>query len=141
MFSKRDENGGLTVIQSKDDFHFFLSADKAALFIDKKHPGILDDIWKFERLLRKTEYYCNCRKDIVGRAYYMILRLIYHHKSIRLGFSIPLNVCEAGLSIAHYGNVTINKNAHIGKNCRIYNGVVIGSKGFGGGPLLLVIMS
>ena len=120
------------MIRNKDDYRLYLSEDKKSLFVKKAYPGILDDIWKFERLLRKTEYYYNCRRDIIGRMYYLFLRWHFHRKSIQLGFAIPLNVCGSGLSLAHYGGVTINKNASIGKNCRIYNGVVIDSKGFGG---------
>ena len=47
--------------------------------------------------------------------------------SIKLGFSIPPNVFGPGLSLAHTGNIIINPNAHIGKNCRIHVGVNIGA--------------
>ena len=46
---------------------------------------------------------------------------------MKLGFSIPINVFEEGLSIAHYGLLVVNSNAHIGKNCRIQEGVTIGA--------------
>lgn len=120
------------MIHSKSDYLRYIAKDKEALFISKRFPGPMDDIWKYERLLRKTEYFHNCRKDFFGRAIYLILRYIYHRHSVRLGFTIPINVIDEGLSLAHYGNVTINKKCSIGKNCRIYNDVVIGSKGFGG---------
>ena len=47
--------------------------------------------------------------------------------SERLGLQIPENCFEEGLSIAHYGNIVVNPNAKIGKNCRIHSGVNIGS--------------
>lgn len=47
--------------------------------------------------------------------------------SVSLGFSIPLNVFGPGLSIAHRGTIIVNKNAHIGENCRIHACTNIGS--------------
>ena len=51
----------------------------------------------------------------------------FHRTSIKLGFLIPLNTFEEGLSIAHYGSIIVNSNARIGKNCRIHEGVNIGA--------------
>lgn len=128
------------MIQSKDDYLNFLEKDKQALYRTSKYPSIIDDIWKFERLLRKTEYYNNCRNDFLGRVYCIILKYRLNRYRIQLGLNIPINVCDKGLFIVHYGDITINSNAKIGKNCKIYNGVVIGSKGFGGVVPLLEIM-
>lgn len=47
--------------------------------------------------------------------------------SIKLGFSNPNNVIDAGLSIAHYGTIVISPYAKIGKNCRIHTCVNIGA--------------
>lgn len=47
--------------------------------------------------------------------------------SIRLGFTIPLNVFGPGLCIAHRGTIVVNKNAKVGKNCRIHACTNIGS--------------
>ena len=121
------------MINNKLEYKQFLEADKKALFIEKRTLGITDVIWKYERLLRKTEYYHNCRKDFLGKIWGIVLKYVLYRNGIRLGFTIPINVCDAGLSLVHYGSITINSNAKIGKNCRIYNDVVIGSKGFGGG--------
>ena len=56
------------MIKSKKDY--LLKADEIAL--RKKRGTIqyyidyfLDDIWRFERLLRKREYYINCKKSII----------------------------------------------------------------------------
>ena len=49
--------------------------------------------------------------------------------SLKLGFSIPINVIDQGLSIAHYGTIVISSNCKIGKNCRIHAGVNIGASG------------
>lgn len=51
----------------------------------------------------------------------------YYKLGVQLGFSIPLNVFGPGLSIAHRGTIIVNKNASIGKNCRIHADTNIGS--------------
>lgn len=133
--ARDDERLGDVVIQSKEDYLRFLENDKKALYKKENHPSIIDYIWKYERLLRKTEYYVNCRRDLVGRVWGLLLKYRLNRFGLRLGYTIPINVCDEGLSLVHYGNVTINLASRIGKNCRIYNGVVIGSQGFGGGVL------
>ena len=50
-----------------------------------------------------------------------------HKNSVKLGFSIPINVFGPGLSIAHYGTIVVNSAARVGKNCRIQEGVNIGA--------------
>ena len=77
--------------------------------------------------MRKTEYFVNCSNNLFTKAYSMILKFLYHRKSIKLNFSIPLNVFGPGLSIAHYGTIVINSNSKIGKNCRIQECTTIGS--------------
>lgn len=50
----------------------------------------------------------------------------YRNRSIKLGFSIPINTFGYGLSIAHYGTIVINHKVRIGNNCRIHCCVNIG---------------
>ena len=122
------------MISSHQEYKEYIEADRIALFMDKNRPGILDDIWKWEILLRKTEYYRNCKfKWYIGKIIYGILRWRFHRESVRLGFSIPLNTCGKGLSLAHYGSVAINPKSKIGERCRIYSDVVVGAKNPGGG--------
>lgn len=54
-------------------------------------------------------------------------KMFYRRQSLKLGFSIPINVCDYGLSIAHYGTIVISANAHIGRYCHIHAGVNIGA--------------
>lgn len=116
------------MINSKDEYIYYLNCDKLALGITKKKPKLFyDEIWKFERLLRKCEYYKNCRKSLISRLYLKILLIKFHKLSVKLGFSIPLNVFGPGLSIAHYGTITVNGNAKVGKNCRIHECTCIGA--------------
>ena len=53
-------------------------------------------------------------------------RFRFHRSSVRLGFSIPINTFREGLYISHWGTITVNGRARIGKNCRIQEGVNIG---------------
>ena len=57
------------MIQSKADYERYLEQDRIALYKTRKKPRIAgDEIWQYERLLRKTEYYMNCKKSPVGKA-------------------------------------------------------------------------
>lgn len=122
------------MIQTKDDLILYLEEDRKALGLERKKPFFGgDEIWKFEITLRKAEYYSNIATTGLGiilRKYY---RLRLKKYSLRLGFSIPLNVFDYGLSIAHYGTICVNNKAHIGRYCRIHEGVTIGATG-GGAP-------
>ena len=116
------------MINSKKDYKNYLYMDKVALGKEYKKPKLVgDEIWKFEILMRKTEYYTNCSKTILGNIYSKWLQFIYYKKRIKLGFSIPLNVFGPGLSIAHYGTIVVNGNARVGKNCRIQESTTIGA--------------
>ncbi|ELA59274.1 TPA: serine acetyltransferase [Enterococcus faecium] len=116
------------MIKSKEDYRLYLEADKRALGKNYSSPKFVgDEIWKFQRLMRKTEYYKNCSKTLLGKIYSAWLQYRYYQFRIRLGFSIPLNVFDAGLSIAHFGTIVVNGNARVGKNCRIQECVTIGA--------------
>jgi serine O-acetyltransferase len=116
------------MIHSKAEYYHYLECDRKA---QSGKIGFMrylkDDIWKFIRILRKAEYYKNCRKDIIGKIYYYTnIKMRLRKLSYKLGFTIPENVFEEGLSIAHYGNIVINPHVKIGRNCRIHVGVNIG---------------
>lgn len=53
-------------------------------------------------------------------------KMVNHHYSIKLGFTIPVNTFGKGLNIHHYGCIVVNDNARIGENCNIQQGVNIG---------------
>ena len=85
---------------------------------------VFDDVWRFQRLLRRLEFAVN--RDSPSR---YALALLYRRQSRRLGFSIPPNVFGPGLSIAHPGTIIVNDGARVGANCRLHACVVIGSIG------------
>ena len=116
------------MIKSKEDYKYYIEQDKLALGKKYKRPKMFgDEIWKFELIMRKTEYYKNCKTNIVGKLIYYLCYFKYHQNRIKLGFSIPLNVFGPGLSIAHRGTIVVNGNSRIGKNCRIQECTTIGA--------------
>lgn len=110
------------MIKNESDLLFYLQKDKEALKVSGVKNYFFHDIWRFQRILRKHEYYANCNSLL--KYWYA-----YKHKSIgrSLGITIPINTCGAGLSIAHIGTIVINGGARIGQNCRIHVCVNIGA--------------
>lgn len=114
------------MIQSKDEYQRYLEADRIALNRTKTLKSMLfDDVWKFQRLLRKLEYATNCSHNGLWRSW---LKFRYERLSRALGFSIPVNVFGPGLSIAHRGTIVVNDGAKVGANCRIHVCVNIGTQ-------------
>ena len=120
-------------IQSKQDYIFYLEADEVSLFIpedtrDRLKERMFNRIWRFQRILRKTEYYSNCRKNLLWRPFVLMMGYRLSRYGFKLGYEIPINVFGPGLSIAHQGSIIVNRDVRIGENCRINNGVTIGTQ-------------
>lgn len=91
-------------------------------------PSPVDYVWRFERLLRRSEYWHNRPKTLLSALWGKVLSLRLARMEAKLGFSIPLNVFGSGLSIAHVGPIVVSPHARIGMNCRIHVGVNIGTR-------------
>lgn len=116
------------MIKNKADLKRYLEEDKKSLHIEKKRPAFIgDEIWKFQILLRRYEYYLNTKGGLLHFMAKQLYHLRFHNFSIKLGLSIPPNVFEEGLAIVHFGSIVINKNARVGRNCRILECVNIGA--------------
>jgi serine O-acetyltransferase len=116
------------MIRSKQEYKYYLEADRIALGRKRKNMGFCDEIWVFQRLLRKVEYYRNCKNSIFYRPYYCYLYLKFYLLRIFLGFHIGPNVFGPGLAISHVGTIIVNGNVRVGENCRIHVCTVIGTK-------------
>jgi serine O-acetyltransferase len=122
------------MIQSKSDYLYYLEADRIALQRNRKKTLKTfikelywpDYIWKFEKLLRKVEYYKNCKHDLFSRIRLKFLYYKFYGLSVKLGFTIPGNVIGPGLVIAHYGTIVITYRAKIGANLKIHASTNIG---------------
>lgn len=118
------------MIRTREDLHRYLEADRIGLRRAGRTPGPYDEVWTFQRLLRRVEYLHNTAtaggflKGVLRK--YWSYRL--HRQSVRCGFEIPLNTFGPGLSIAHRGTIIVHPDARIGSNCRIHVDVVIGTR-------------
>ena len=125
------------MIQSKEDYKYYLEADKIALGEKRERPHLIsiwesDVIWKFQRLLRKAEYLHNCKSSGLYKIYYKWIQYRLFRAQIKTGINIPMNVFGPGLSIAHIGPIVINGFAKVGNNCRIHPFTTIGIDGRSG---------
>lgn len=125
------------MIKSYGDMLAYREADRRELRRTGRLNPVYDEVWLFQRLMRRVEYYMNCGSRT--NPFTQLLRKYYayrfHQQSVRCGFEIPPNTFGPGLSIAHRGTIVIHPDARIGKNCRLHVGVVIGTQP---GPVDLV---
>ena len=122
------------MIKSKEDYKKFLEMDRLCREEKRKKPKFYgDDIWKYTILLRKIEYYNNCKKSLVFKPIKMYLKYKYSKLGVKLGIHIPINVFDSGLNIKHGGGIIVNRDARVGKNCVLYHGVTIGTTRYRGG--------
>ncbi|WP_079709937.1 serine O-acetyltransferase [Paraliobacillus ryukyuensis] len=122
------------MIRSKEDYKLYLEADRISLGLEgKRIPLICTEerhvIWKHQRLLRKLEYYTNCKKGFINKVYRRLLRHLYFRSQVKTAINIPVNVFGPGLSIAHIGPIIINSKAKVGANCRLHVSTNIGMDG------------
>lgn len=119
------------MISSKKEYYYYLECDKVALQKTTRRPRYKHDIiWTYQILLRKCEYITNCKTGLLWAFYNKLLKLKFVILSHRLGLSIPFNVFGPGLAIVHYGCTVVNQHAKIGNNCRIHEGVTVGTNAF-----------
>ena len=79
--------------------------------------------------LRMTEYVVNTR----GRVLAELFRWRLQRRSVRLGYTIPVNVCGPGLKLPHWGTIVVSPDARVGPGATIHPGVTLGLHG-GGAP-------
>lgn len=116
------------MIKTKKELREYLEADKIALGICLKKPRLFrDELWKYQRLYRKTEYYWNNRnKSIIHKAMAILMMLYYKKKSRERCCEIPINCIGKGLAIWHGYNIIINDTVKIGENFGISANTNIG---------------
>lgn len=84
-------------------------------------------------VLRISEYFCNARKrnvfsKIIYTPFYLFFFFWHRRQCYKYSVHVELNQCDYGLRIAHPGCIHINAE-HVGKNCSVTQGVVLGKKG------------
>ncbi len=94
-------------------------------------------IWKYICYLRKDEYYLNNLNNKLYFIPYIYNRRKKNRLGIKLGINIPPNTFDEGLIIYHSGNIIVNANARIGKNCKLHGDNCIGNNGIDeGAPII-----
>lgn len=118
------------MINSYADMLAYREADRRELRRTAPFNPLYDEVWAFQRLLRRVEYLINCTSP--SNPFALLQRKFYayrlHRQAVRCGFEIPPNTCGPGLSIAHRGTIIIHPDARIGRNCRLHVDVVIGTR-------------
>ncbi|MEQ1579256.1 MAG: serine acetyltransferase [Steroidobacteraceae bacterium] len=115
-------------MKTRAELRYYMEADRISLGVKRNRPRLVgDDIWKYQRALRKYEYWLSQPASVMGSLARLFWQFRYYRSSIRLNFEIPPFVAGPGLSLAHRGPVIINPHARIGRNCRIHSGVNIGT--------------
>lgn len=121
---------------NREEYRYYLEEDNRALR-DYKCPTLwpvapfyIDkEIGRFQYILRTCEYLYSIKsKNPILKLIKYIWAEVFKRQSIKLGFTIPVNVCGPGLRILHRGTIVINGKCKIGKNCTINAGVNIGIK-------------
>ncbi|WP_140445391.1 MULTISPECIES: serine O-acetyltransferase [unclassified Bifidobacterium] len=129
------------MIKTLSDLRSFLDAEKKIYISSNPRTALIDylvqvpsvRIWRYIKLLRKSEYYYNnSRKSIFHAIMYFFYRRRKNIYGTFLGIEIDENTCDIGLKIWHTGNVVVSGAAKIGKNCILHGGNCIGNTGLVG---------
>lgn len=114
------------MIDSKDSYYEYLEADRIANNKKSKKANIFGDYtFNYLNLMRKLEYYTNCRSDLFAKIYRKYLYARYKQLSVKTGIQIPINTFGKGLGLFHYGSIIVNGSAKFGDYCVIQSGVNI----------------
>ena len=121
------------MIMSKTDYYEYLKADMIANKKKHLHARMFGDYtFNYLNLMRKLEYYTNCRSDFLGKVYRKILNIRYKKMSVKTGIQIGINTFGKGLGLFHYGSIIVNGTARFGDYCVIQSDVNISSNVKGG---------
>lgn len=94
----------------------------------KNHPNY--QIWRYNKLLRKTGYYYYKRKNnIIYASLYFWLCRKKNNLGRRLGIELNERTFDKGLVIYHSQGIVVNGLAEVGKNCHLHGNNCIGTDG------------
>ena len=126
------------MIENKKDLKETLRIERAKYVPAKVYDRIVSflcynkevPIWKYQKLLRKTEYhYNNKRRSLWHSLNYLFYRRRKNRLGSKLGIEIWENSFAEGMQIHHSGNIVVNGMARIGKNCQLHGSNCIGNDG------------
>lgn len=106
----------------KSDLYRFYG--KVSIFLFLKYFIFVPE-YKYCFWMRLTSYLK--QHWLFGYSLYYISRAILHHYKCKYGITIPFDTkIGSGFYIGHFGQIVVNRNAVIGKNCNLSQGVTIG---------------
>lgn len=121
------------MINSKTEYYEYLEADRQANKKKKIHAHLFGDYtYNYLNLMRKLEYYTNCKSDIISKIYRKFLNARYKRLSVKTGIQIGINSFGKGLALFHYGSIIVNGTAQFGEFCVVQSDVNV-SAGVRGG--------
>lgn len=117
------------MIKSKRDYLDYMEADRLATYRKTKKPKLFyqEPEWTYLRLLRKVEYYTNCKKGCLNRIILCYFKYKISKLGLVCGFTMFPNQIGKGVKIFHYGSIIINGSSKLGDYCQIQCGVNIAS--------------
>lgn len=110
------------------DNSFFNRFDKKTIIQLKIRNDHWIEINKYLRYLRLEEYYYN-EIGIFKNFYAYFWARKKNKLGLKLGFFIPANTVGTGVTIYHNGNIIINGDAQIGRNCTFHGMNCVGNNG------------
>ncbi|MCW2993006.1 MAG: transferase hexapeptide repeat containing protein [Conexibacter sp.] len=116
-------------IENLSDLRGWVRADLNRYDRDPLATLVREPQTRWQVLLRVAEYATNTRGPLAGG----ILRWLLQGRGIRLGYTIPVNVCGPGLKLPHWGTLVISPAARVGAGCTIHPGTTLGIHA-GGAP-------
>lgn len=126
------------MIASKADYYEYLEADRLANNKKKIHANLFGDYtYNYLNLMRKLEYYTNCRQDLIGKLYRIFLNVRYKQMSVKTGIQIGINSFGKGLGLFHYGSIIVNGSARFGDFCVVQGDVNVSAGVHGGDEIYI----
>lgn len=86
-------------------------------------------IYKYVKLLRKTEFFYNQNRSLYRNFMYFYYRRKKNVLGQKLGIEMYENTFDSGLMIWHSNGIVVNSSAVIGKNCCLHGRNCIGNNG------------
>jgi len=116
------------MIASKDDLRIYIGEDLRMQGLPPKWKAryrLQNRVLYYMWLLRRSEYWTNCRRDPIARLVAATLRFRVLRLGEVLGVSVPRNTAGPGFSLAHAGLTRLNWSCKVGARARIHQGCCI----------------
>lgn len=126
------------MIRSKEEYFDYLEADRLANKKKRIHANPLGDYtYNYLNLMRKLEYYTNCKDGVFASLYKRYLQIRYKRLSVKTGIQIGINTFGKGLGLFHYGSIVVNGSARFGDYCVIQSDVNVSAGVQGGNEIYI----